>query len=405
MSATHGLKGNVRKLVHELHALRTNAAAPRDMSMREHLHENYGGLTPGAMFSELGVDPDFTRVVDLMQDDDLKYLVPEAVRQGIQTGMGLSHQQAVEMARRAIVSQGPILSEANGGARYVSPEVWLDPIMSGAVQAAYWNELIMRDIPVASDSVNIPNIKLSDATPEDSEEGATAEEGTVDHSFKKVTIKKRKKALKITDESILFNSLNLLSVFFVDYGRLLGLLLNGDAVNVIVNGDVAGGSEASAVIGVSDPTKGFQYRDFLRVGIRFNQLGRSGLQAISGEEVALDYLDITEVKQKQFAGSPLMAVKFKGGVQTPNDLFASHKVADEQIAIQDSSVSLVKLTAQPLLVETERMVMKGINGTVASTFTGFAKLNRNASIRMDRTLQYDDEGANIFPSWMSPYDE
>lgn len=405
MSSTHGLKGKVKKLVREMHAIRTNAQAPRDISIREHLHENYDGLTPEAMFSELGVDPDFTRVIDLMEDDDLKYLVPEAVRQGVQTGMGLSRQQAIEMARRAIVSQGPLLSEANGGARYISPEVWLDPIMSGAVQAAYWNELIMRDIPVASDSVNIPNLKLSDAEPEESEEGATAEEGTVEHGHKKVIIKKRKKGLKITDESVLFNSLNLLSVFFVDYGRLLGLLLNGDAVGVVVNGDQADGSEAAAVIGVTDTAKGFQYRDFLRVGIRFNQLGRAGMQAIAGEDVALDYLDIAEVKQKQFSGSPLMAVKFKGGVQTPSDLFASHKVDDDQIAIQDNAVSLVKLTAQPLLVETERMVMKGINGSVASTFTGFAKLNRNASIRIDRTLKYNDAGANVFPAWMSPYNE
>ena len=87
MSSTHGLKGKVKKLVREMHAIRTNAQAPRDISMREHLAESYK-VAPEQMFSELGVDPDFTRVVDLMQDDDLKYLIPEAVRQGIQTGMG-----------------------------------------------------------------------------------------------------------------------------------------------------------------------------------------------------------------------------------------------------------------------------------------------------------------------------
>jgi hypothetical protein len=48
------------------------------------------------------------------------------------------------------------------------------------------------------------------------------------------------------------------------------------------------------------------------------------------------------------------------------------------------------------------MVMKGINGSVASTFTGFAKLNRNASVIMDETL---DIVQHPFPDWMSPYDE
>lgn len=402
MSSTHGLKGNVRKLSRELHAIRTNPRAPRDISLRQHLAESYGGLAPEQMFSELGVDPQFTRVVDLQQDDDLKYLIPEAVRQGIQRGMGMTRQQALDVARRAIVSQGPILSEGNGGQRWISPEVWLDPVMRGAVQAGYWSELIVRDEPVSQDSVNIPFFDLSDATPEETEEGATAEEGEVTYGSKKVNIKKRKKALKITDEAVMFNSLSLLSVFFEDYGRLLGLLLSGDAVNVIVNGDVAGGSQAAAVIGVSDTTKGFQYRDFLRVGIRFNQLGRVGLQAIGNEETALDYLDLPEVKNKQFAGNALMPVKFKSAVQTPEDLFASHKVDEDQIAIQDPSVSLIKLTAQPLLVETERIVMKGINGTVASIFTGFAKLQKNASVIIDRTLEFATSG---FPTWMSPYNE
>ena len=262
-----------------------------------------------------------------------------------------------------------------------------------------------RRSPSPQDSVNIPNLNLSDAEPEESEEGATAEEGTVEHGHKKVGIKKRKKALKITDESILFNSLNLLSVFFVDYGRLLGLLLNGDAVNVVVNGDVTDGSEAAAVIGVSDTSKGYQYRDFLRVGIRFNQLGRAGMQAISARRSRSTTSTCSEVKKKQFSGNPLMTVKFKVRGADAEDLFASHKVPDDQIVVQDNAVSLIKLTAQPLLVETERMVMKGINGSVASTFTGFAKLNRNASVVIDRTLEFDDAGANVFPTWMSPYNE
>lgn len=291
MSSTHGFKGKVKQLVREMHAIRTNPVQPRDISLRQHLAESYDGLSPDHMFSELGVDPQFTRVVDLKNDDDLKYLIPEAVRQGIQLGMGVTRQQQLEASRQAVISHGPILSEGNGGQRWISPEVYLDPVQTGAVQAAYWNELIVRDEPVAQDSVNIPYFNLSDAAPADSEEGATAEEGTVDYGYRKVVIKKRKKALKVSDEALLFNSLSLLSVFFVDYGRLLGLMLNGDAVNVIVHGDTVDNPQTAAVIGVSDTTKGFQYRDFTRVGIRFNQLGRVGVSAIANEETALTYLD------------------------------------------------------------------------------------------------------------------
>lgn len=401
MSSTNGLKGKVKQLVSEMNAKRTNATRPRDISLREHLAEDYDGLTPDHLFSELGIEPQYTRGVDIKDDEDMKYLLPEVVRQGLQAGMGVTRQQAIEAMRRAVISQGSILSEGNGGERWISPEVFLDPVQTGAVQAAYWQELIVGDEPVSQDSVNIPYFNLSDAAPEDTDEGATAVEGSVDYGHRKVVIKERKKALKISDAAIMFNSLSLISRFMLDFGRLLGLQLNADAAGVIVNGDQADGvTMNSPVIGVSDPTKGFQYRDFLRVGIRFNQLGRVGLSAIADEDTALEYLDLPEVKNKQFAGSPLMAVKFKSATQTPEDLYASFKVPANQIAIQDSAVSLIKLTARPLMVETERIVMKGINGTVARTYTGFAKLNRNASVRMDKTLAYAD---HQFPDWMSPY--
>jgi len=90
-------------------------------------------------------------------------------------------------------------------------------------------------------------------------------------------------------------------------------------------------------------------------------------------------------------------------VQTPEDLYASHKVAENQIAIQDSRVALIKLTAMPVMVETERIVMKGINGSVVSSITGFANLNSNARVVIDKTLEFAD--GNGFPESMTPYDE
>lgn len=399
MSSTNGLKGKVRQLVLEMHSIRTNARAPRDISLREHLHQNYDGLAPENLFSELEVDPNHTRVMDLMEDEDKRYLVPEVIRQGLQRGMGVPARQALDNVRRAVVSQGPVLSEGNGGQRWISPEIWLDPIQRGAVQAGYYNDLIVRDEPVSQDSVNIPYFNLSDANAKDTEEAATIEEGTVSYGTKTVKIKKRARGIKISYEALQFNSLSLTSIFFEDYGRQFALALSGDAVDVIVNGDVADGSEAAPIIGIKTPGTP-AYEDYLRVAIRFNLLGRIGLTAIGNESTALEFLNLPEVKNKQFAGSPLMKVSFKSAVQTPEDLYASHKVPANQIVIQDSNVSLVKLTAQPLLVETERIIMKQIQGTAASIITGFAKLQRNASVVIDKTLNIN---AATFPAWMSPF--
>jgi hypothetical protein len=397
----NGLKGKVRQIVGEMHAIRTNRQSPRDISLREHLETKYE-QSPDHLFSELDVNPHSTRVNELMEDDDNRHLVPEVIRQGIQKGMGVVARQAVQDAQRAVFSQGPILSEGNGGARWVSPEVFLDPHNRGAVQAGYYNDLIIRDEPVSQDSVNIPYFNLSDASAKDTGEGVTVEEGTVDHNSKKVVIKAKARAIKISYEAIMFNTISLLALFFEDFGRRFALSLTADAVDVIVNGDVADGSEAAPVIGVQTVGQ-FSYKDFLRVGIRFNQLGRTGLAAIGNEDTCLDYLDLPEVKSKQNLGAALMAVKFKSAVQTPEDLYASHKVAASRLAIVDTAVSLVKLTAQPLLLETERIIMKRLQGSVASTITGFAKLQRNGSTLIDKTLDYNAAGgANKFPAWMSP---
>lgn len=393
----NGLKGKVRQIVQEMHAIRTDRNAPRDISLREHLAASYE-QSPDHMFAELGVNPHSTTVQQLMQDDDNRYLLPEVMRQGMQRGMGVVARQELEALKRAFVSQSPILSEGNGGARWISPEVWLDAHNRGNVQAGYYNDLIVRDEPVSQDSVNIPYFNLSDASAKDTDEAATIEESTVDYNSKKVVIKAKARGIKISYEAIMFNTLSLVSLFFEDFGRRFALALTADAVDTIISGDQADGSEAAAVIGVANAGT-FAYKDSLRVGIRFNQLGRTGLVAIGNEDMCLEYLDLPEVKNKQNTGASLMPIRFKSAVQTPEDLYASHKVPANKLAIVDTMVSLVKLTAQPLLFETERIIMKRLQGTAVSTITGFAKLQRNGSVVVDKSIAY---AGNQFPAWMSP---
>jgi hypothetical protein len=398
MSSTNGLKGKVRQITAELHAIRTNAQAPRDISLREHLQEEYE-LSPEHMFSELEIDPHFTRIHQLMDHDDNKHLVPEIIRQGIQMGMGVVARQHLETARQRVVSQAPITSESNGPEHWISPELWLDAHNRGNVQAGYYNDLIIRDEPVASDTVNIPYFNLSDASAKESGELATIEQGTVSYGHKKVVIKVKGRAIEISYDAIMFNSVSLTQLFFVDFGRMFALGLSGDCVDVVVNGDLADGSEAAAVIGVRNANT-LAYRDFLTPGIRFNMIGRTATVAIGGEDICGEYLDLAEVKNKQNVGAALMPVKFKSAVQTPEDLYASHKVPANRIALVDKYVSLVKLTAQPLLLESDKIIAKRLNEAVASTITGFAKLQRNGSIIIDKTLAFAGNG---FPDWMSPF--
>jgi hypothetical protein len=83
----------------------------------------------------------------------------------------------------------------------------------------------------------------------------------------------------------------------------------------------------------------------------------------------------------------------------PEEMFVSPKVGANKLVIQDPSSSIVQLTAIPLMVETERIVMKQISGTAMSIYTGFAKIQRKASVVIDGSILFSGNG---FPSYMTP---
>jgi hypothetical protein len=403
---SYGLKGKVREITTQLNAARTNKQRPRNITLRQFLGEKYKTgdgkpMTTGHLFADLGIDPLFTTVQELYDDDDTKHLMPEIIRDSLRQGMGLATREQMAELRRAVVSQGPVLSEV-GGQRFITPEVFLDPVMRGAVQAAFYGDLIIREVGVPQPNVVVPHIDLSDATLGDSDEVATIEEGSVTYGTKTVALKKRARGIKVSYEAIQFNTLDLAALFFLDLGRLLASRLNGDCVNTIVSGDQADLSEAAAVIGVINPGNGYTYRDILQVWIRLSLLGRQSTSIIGNETTAAEYLDLDPVKNKQFNGAALLSTRLKTPLPTEQDLYASVKVPANQLVFQDSSMSIVQLTAQPLLVESDKIISKQIAESVASIYTGFVKLQRNASIVLDKSIDFAGHG---FPAWMNPFSE
>lgn len=399
-TATNGLKGKVKEIVRRMDAMRQDKHKPRNVRLSQFLQETYE-LEPGHLYSELDIDPTFTTVRELMNDDDNAWLMAEIVRDSVLQGLGIAQRERLaDMARQAVVSQAPVTSEAGGGTRWISPEVFLDPIMRGAVQSVFYPDLVVREVMVGNLTVTVPYMDLSDATLAESEEGATIEEGSVIYGSKEVKVRKRARGIKMTYESIEFNTIDLVALFFVDFGRLLGHTLNGDAVLAIINGDQDNGSEAASVIGVADTNKGITYRDILRVWIRLSLLGRTSTSIIGNEDTAINYLLLEEVLKTLFPGPRIAPTNLKMPLPTMQDLYVSIKVPANKLVFQDSSSSLVQLTARPLMVESERIASKQLQGTYASIITGFAKLNRNASVVVDGSIAY---AGNAFPAWMSPF--
>ncbi len=402
----YGLKGKVREMVLAMNALRDPGPGKigRDISLRQHIAETYKkpsgeSLSVGHLFHELGINENSTTVREVMENEDTRYLMAEVVREGVRRGMGLAQRDLITAAReRALESLAPITSEAAGGQRFVSPEVYLDPVNRGAVQGTFYPDLIIREIPVAQPQTIVPRVDLSDAALADSNEAATIEEGSITYGTKTVTVPKKAKAIKISDEAVMFSSLSLLQIFLQDFGRMFGNTLNGLAVTAIVNGDQADGSEAATVIGVENTTNGITWLDYTRAAIRFGLVGQAGTQIIANETTALAFLNLAEVKNR-YQGSPLFGTQVRTPFTTPQDLFISSKVGANKVVLQDPSSSIVQLTAMPLKVETERIAMKQLAGTILSVYTGFAKIQRKASIVIDGSILFSGNG---FPAYMTP---
>lgn len=397
---SYGFKGNIRKMVAAMDAMRGDKNKPRDVTLRQFLADpKLNGrdlrVKPGHLFSELGIDPLVTSVKEMMADEDLKWLVYEFARAGVRNGMGVTAREELAALRRAVVSNA-VTGQQGGGTRWISPEIFLDPISRGAIQAAFYNELIIREITVGNTKVTMPRIEMSDAALEDTEEAATIEEGTVVYGDKDVKITKLGKGIKITDEAVMFNTVDFLSIFFEQVGRKFAAKLNGKAVTCLTNGDQADLSENAAVIGVADVQEGLTYRDMLTPWVKLGLIGRMANTLIAGPQMAVDYLDLPPVRDRQNVGSALLPTNIRVPIPAATDLFPASQAAPDQIILVDPSVAMVQLTAQALKGESERFASKGLSGTYFTVYTGFAIVQRDGRVIIDQSL---DIATHDFPSW------
>lgn len=401
-----GFKGKVKEIVLSMDAVRTDPNAPRDINLRQYLAENFKDdgvvATPGHLMSELGIDPRRTKVHQLMDDEDSAYLMPVVVRDGVRNGMGLAQRELMQRVRdNNVASLSPVV--ADGGAqRFMSPDVFLDPVNRGLVQGTFYPDLTIREENVPQPTVTIPHTDLSDAVLKDSGEAATIEEGSVTYGSKDVKLTKKARGLKVSYEAIQYNSLSLSQIFFQDAGRQLGHSLNGMAVDQITGGVYVGGTEAAAVIGVEDADAGITWRDLARVAIQGGLIGRVYTQAIGNALTALNFIDMDEMKRLYFAGPAMLGTRLKTPITLPESLYVSSEVAANQLVLNDPSMSIVQLTSMPLMVETEKIISKQLEAAYISITTGFAKVHRTASIVIDGSIAYT---GNEFPTWMQPFSE
>lgn len=362
---------DMRSAVKSVENLRSGGPGQRpiDMSFADYAKEVYGIAPPdnGTMenlYRELGVNPSSATMESLMTmpefEEGYRWLVPEVIREAIRLGL-----------RR-------------------------NPVYPG---------LISAEEAVTQPRVTIPQINMSAATPRKVNEAESIPLGAVSFGQKFVDLFKVGIGLTITDEVRQYASINLLALFLQDVGVKLNTALDTLAIDTLINGD--GNGNSAPVIGVGTvynsgtPGSGFTYKDFLRAWLRLGRLGRLPDAMIANEDAGLDVMLLKEFQNNNNGTSPASRVSLdiRTSLPTAQGMYVHGAMVDnDQVLLVDSKSALIKLNAQALKVESERIVSKQVEGSYVTLTTGFANLFDDGRLIIDRSLAFASNG---WPTWMN----
>jgi hypothetical protein len=352
------MKGNVMKL----DALRSGGLDknPIDINLAQYAKQAYGfspsdNGSPDSFYEALGINPSLHTIDSLFNfaddiNEGFRWLVPEVIREAVRLGL----------------RRGPI-----------------------------YTDLIAADETVSQPKVTMPKIDKSNATPKKLGEAETISMGTISFGQRDVKLDKVGVGINITDEVTQYVSLSTLSIYLQDVGVNLGLALDTEAINVLVNGDQIDGSMSAPVIGV-DTTSAFNYVDFLNPWFRMGRLGRMPSKIISREAEAIDIVQIAEFKA--LAGkATLQSINISTPIPTTQDLRIHGGIPANHFMLLHNEAALMKLTSQALKVESERIASKQMSGTYVTTTVGFTNILRDARILINNAVLFLGNG---FPSYM-----
>lgn len=319
-----------------------------DITLKQFLAETYGAdYTPEKFYSELGIDLKQFTVEKMLNTSELS--------------------------------------------RWLFPEIFRDAIRRGLEYTPIYPNLITGDEPIQSTGVTMPFLDFTSADVEpvqlrDVNEGATIPEGEiVVWSEKQVTIRKKARGLKQTYESIMFTPVDLAAIYFEELGTRLGIDLDKDFINIALNGDQADASESSPVIGAATANI-LLYQDIARAWIRFRRIGRNSAAMITNEADATTILSMTQFQntvERNLTTPSGVTLNVNTPLPTSQDIYVHDAIPAKKILFVDPARAFVKLTAMPLLIESEKLVSRQLQGEYVSIITGFANIFRDGRLILD----------------------
>ncbi len=343
-----------KKLFNEMQEVRKKGI---DYTLTDHLAAAYEGMSIEKFYAEMGLEPNVDTISLILDRQDEAY-------------------------------------------RWLVPEIFRDAIRKGFVNQPIFNDLVIRDEAVAQPVQTMPFWDMTGLTNEPKSLGVaeSMELGTLKYGQKQVRINKSGIGIEIADECIQYTPLSLLSIFLSDVGVKLGSSLGKQAITCLINGEQADGSESAGTVGITTADS-LIYGDFIRFAVRGSLLNRKWTKFIGNEDMINTVLNLPEFRPNNKNANPELGINLKTPVPKQYDAYCHSSVPTQKLIFLDQNFAMVKLTAQPLRVEAERIVSRQINGTYVSLTTGFAILFRDGRIIMDSHLLYN---ANQWPTYMAP---
>ena len=355
----YGIMLDMKDAVMEMNKRRqgNDKFAPEDLSFGEFAQERWGIPSLAALLNLAGIDPGKVTIEQLSSLPDLP-----------------------------------------NDARWILPEVFLEPIRTGFRKPAMYADLIRDTINVNSASITVPEIKMSDAQMQRINEGESIPLGTVEFGGKQGRVFKIGRGFRLTDEVVMFSTINLLSPFLEDLGIKMNMSQSALAIRTLIDGEKDANAASAATIGVNDPTKGFQYMDFLKAHARFDRLGNSCDIALVNEDAYVAIKNMAEVKGL-IGNNQLMKVDSDLKNLTSQSMRVHGLIPENTVMFVDKLKALRRLMAKPLMVESERIVSKQTNVVYATAMLGFMTFLRDGRFMMKSDLPYV---GNEFPAFMDP---
>ena len=345
-------KADVAEVVQACNAMRRNIENPRDISLADFVRAKYG-VSMDSYYNDLGLNPSVDTIQNIftLPDSSNRFLIPEIIRDALRLGMR---------------------------------------------KAPIWSELIAAEQTIKSPTVTIPWFNMSDATPNKVNQAENIPIGNVSFGSKQLKISKIGKGIKIPYEVQNYVSVSIISLFLQDFGIKLNHGIDALAIDCLINGEQADGSESAPIVGVATVGQ-LVYLDFLTVWVRMSRLGRMPNIMIGGEASAITTLNLPEFKTRD-VGTPLKTLNLKTPVPNQADYYIHGSMPTTQTLVVDTSSALIKYNAQPLLIESDKIISNQTIETYATLTTGFGILYRDARVIIDTTLAFSSNG---FPPYMN----